>query len=118
MTTDRRNQAKPFITGLGVVSAYGWGRKHLWDGLLSGETAAAATPGYGTHLEHDTAWVARVADEGDPEDGPSRFAQAVSAATREAIDDATNKGWDPGRRVGLIHAIVLGEVDLWKEFYL
>src|SRR3954468_15415958 len=78
-----RTEERPSITGLGVVSAYGWGRKHLWDGLLSGETAAAPVPGYASHLEYDSAWVARVADEGDPEDGPSRFSRAISAATRE-----------------------------------
>ena len=28
------------------------------------------------------------------------------------------RGWKPGRTVGLIHALVLGEVDVWREFYM
>ncbi|GAA3353653.1 beta-ketoacyl-[acyl-carrier-protein] synthase family protein [Saccharopolyspora gregorii] len=56
-------------------------------------------------------------DGGDPADGPSRFARAMRSAAREAIADAGERGWEPGRRVGLLHAVVLGEVDLWREFY-
>jgi 3-oxoacyl-[acyl-carrier-protein] synthase II len=58
-----------------------------------------------------------VPDGGAPEDGPSRFARAMRAAAREAILDAGDRGWRPGRRVGLLHAVVLGEVDLWRDFY-
>jgi len=42
----------------------------------------------------------------------------MRAAAREAVTDAGARGWQPGRRVGLLHAVVLGEVDLWRDFYL
>ncbi len=105
------------ICGVGVVSGYGWGREPLWDGLVSGKPAARAASGLGDSPD-ETVWAARVPDGGDPEDGPSRFARAMRAAAREAIEDAGARGWRPGRRVGLLHAVVLGEVDLWRDFYL
>ncbi len=104
------------ICGIGVVSGYGWGREPLWDGLMSGKPAAAVVPGLG-RTPGDAVWAARVAEGGDPKDGPSRFARAMRAAAREAIQDAGDRGWSPGRRVGLLHAVVLGEVDLWRDFY-
>jgi 3-oxoacyl-[acyl-carrier-protein] synthase II len=104
------------ICGIGAVSGYGWGVQSLWDGLVSGEPAATVVSGLGHELG-DTAWLARVPDGGDPQDGPSRFARAMRAAAREAIHDAGERGWRPGRRVGLLHAAVLGEVDLWRDFY-
>ncbi|MCP2243571.1 beta-ketoacyl synthase N-terminal-like domain-containing protein [Lentzea aerocolonigenes] len=102
------------ICGIGVVSGYGWGREKLWDGLVSGKPAAHLVGGYGAK----DAWVALVPDGGSPEDGQSRFARAMRGAAREAITDAGRRGWRPGRRVGLLHAVVLGEVDLWREFHL
>jgi 3-oxoacyl-[acyl-carrier-protein] synthase II len=42
----------------------------------------------------------------------------MRAAAREAVVDAGTRGWQPGRRVGLMHAVVLGEVDLWRDFYV
>jgi 3-oxoacyl-[acyl-carrier-protein] synthase II len=102
------------ICGIGVVSGYGWGRELLWDGLVAGKPAAQLVDGYGP----GGAWVALVPDGGASEDGTSRFARAMRAAAREAITDAGHHGWRPGRRVGLLHAVVLGEVDLWREFYL
>jgi 3-oxoacyl-[acyl-carrier-protein] synthase II len=104
------------IGGVGAVSGYGWGRENLWDGLVSGKPAATVVSGLGPELG-DTGWIARVPDGGDPKDGPSRFARAMRAAAREAIDDAGGRGWRSGRRVGLLHAVVLGEVDLWRDFY-
>ncbi|MBP2328918.1 3-oxoacyl-[acyl-carrier-protein] synthase II [Kibdelosporangium banguiense] len=104
------------ICGIGAVSGYGWGREPLWDGLLSGKPAATVTPDLGRN-PCGGVWVARVPDGGEERDGPSRFARAMHAAAREAIEDASNRGWRPGRRVGLLHAVVLGEVDLWREFY-
>jgi len=47
-----------------------------------------------------------------------RFARAMRAAAREAVTDARQRGWRPGRRVGLLHATVLGDVDEWRDFYL
>ncbi|TVT52090.1 3-oxoacyl-ACP synthase [Amycolatopsis rhizosphaerae] len=105
------------ICGIGAVTGYGWGREPFWEGLASGKPAATLTGGYGLHRD-ESAWVARVPDGGDPADGPSRFSRAMRAAAREAVADAGERGWTPGGRVGLLHAVVLGEVDLWREFYL
>ncbi|NIJ09922.1 3-oxoacyl-[acyl-carrier-protein] synthase II [Saccharomonospora amisosensis] len=105
------------ISGIGAVTGYGWGRELLWEGLLSGKPAATLTGGFGSG-DADAGWVAAVPDGGDPADGRGRFARAMRAAAREAIEDARERGWVPGARVGLVHAVVLGEVDLWKEFYL
>jgi 3-oxoacyl-[acyl-carrier-protein] synthase II len=102
------------IRGIGVVSGYGWGRESLWDGLMAGKPAATEDAG---RAPGEAMWVARVPDGGDPSDGASRFARAMRAAAREAIDDAGGRGWHAGRRVGLLHAVVLGEVDLWRDFY-
>lgn len=105
------------IAGLGAVTGYGWGREKLWQGLATGESAASPLAGYQDDGQ-GSAWAATVPDEGDPSDGPSRFQQAMRFAAREAIADAGARGWQPGRRVGLLHAVVLGEVDLWKDFYV
>ena len=104
------------ISGLGAVTGYGWGRKYLWEGVTSGEPAAQLTPGFGEVLRDDAAWLALVPEIG--EDGRSRFTRAVQAAVREAVEDATDRGWRPGEMVGVVHAIVLGEVELWRDFYL
>jgi 3-oxoacyl-[acyl-carrier-protein] synthase II len=82
------------ITGLGAVTGYGWGAEPLWNGLLSGKPAAKLVGGYGATGEDD-AWVARVADEGDPLDGLSRSARAMRGAAREALTDAAERGWMP-----------------------
>jgi len=105
------------IAGIGAVTGYGWGREPLWDGLRSGKVAAHLVGGHGPDQDR-SAWIARVPDGGRPSDGPTRFARAMRAAAREAIEDAGERGWRAGRRVGLLHAVVLGEVDLWREFYL
>jgi 3-oxoacyl-[acyl-carrier-protein] synthase II len=102
------------IHGIGVVSGYGWGRELLWDGLLTGKPAAVPTT---SDKPGESMWLARVPHGGSPNDGPTRFARAMRAAAREAIDDARARGWRAGPRVGLLHAIVLGEVDGWREFY-
>jgi len=105
------------ICGLGSVSGYGWGRKFLWDGLRSGESAVVPRPGYEEWLGYDVAYCAHVPPV-ERSDGLSRFGAAVSEAADEAIDDAMDRGWRPGPVVGVIHAVVLGEVDLMQEFYL
>lgn len=105
------------VTGVGAVSGYGWGASALWDGLASGKAAAT--------LHHDFArpgtnpvWLAKVPSGGDPADGSSRFGRAMRGAAREAIEDALSRGWKPGAKVGLLHAVVLGDVDEWRSFYL
>lgn len=103
------------ITGIGAVTGYGWGRELLWDGLMSGKSAGALVDGFGV-VDDGPGWLAKVEDGGDRSDGPSRFHRAVRWTIREAVNDAMARGWKPGRTVGLIHAVVLGEVDLWQEF--
>ncbi|MCW2502288.1 MAG: 3-oxoacyl-ACP synthase [Actinomycetia bacterium] len=105
------------ISGIGAVTGYGWGREALWDGLVSGKSACVPRFEYGPDLG-DISYLALVEDDGDPADGQSRFARAMRASAREAIADARTRGWQAGRRVGLVHAVVLGEVDLWRDWYL
>ena len=104
------------IIGIGAVTGYGWGRKSLWDGLLSSKPAAALYDGY--LPGDDAAWLARVPAGGDPRDGASRSAKALRFAAREAITDARDRGWTPGRRVGLVHAVAVPEIEEWREFYV
>jgi 3-oxoacyl-[acyl-carrier-protein] synthase II len=106
------------ICGIGAVTGYGWGRKYLWEGAITGEPAARLTPGFGSVFDQDELWVSLVPDGGDANDGRSRFSRALRASVREAVEDATDRGWRPGETVGMVHAIVLGEVDLWHDFYL
>ncbi|WP_040747916.1 beta-ketoacyl synthase N-terminal-like domain-containing protein [Nocardia transvalensis] len=104
------------IAGIGVVSGYGWGREKLWQGLLSGKSAAGLYPGYGPGRD-EHAWVARLPEGGDPAISPRRYGRATHASAQEAITDAIDRGWQPGRTVGVLHAIVLGDVYDWREFY-
>jgi 3-oxoacyl-[acyl-carrier-protein] synthase II len=110
-------RAPATVCGVGAVTGYGWGRKRLWDGLESGESAVVRSTGWQESLGHDVAYMATIADV-PHEDPRSRFARATETAIDEAIDDATARGWKPGPVVGLIHAIVLGEVDGWRDFYM
>ncbi|MFN3542112.1 MAG: beta-ketoacyl synthase N-terminal-like domain-containing protein [Rhodococcus sp. (in: high G+C Gram-positive bacteria)] len=105
------------ITGIGALSGYGWGASALWDGLSTGKAAATLHHDH-TRPGQNPVWLAKVPDGGDQSDGTSRFGRVLRGAAREAIDDAMARGWQPGRRVGLIHAVVLGEVDEWRNFYL
>ena len=100
---------------MGAITGYGWGLDRLWDGASTGTPAATPQPGYGAGRDR-TAWVARIPEGGDEQDGKSRFARAMRAAAREAITDAQDRGWQPGRRVGLLHAVVLDDVDMWRDF--
>lgn len=104
------------IAGVGVVSGYGWGRETLWRGLTSGKAAAGWYRGYGPGRD-ECAWVALVPEGGDESLGPSRFARAFQESAREAIADATARGWRPGGTVGVVHAIVLGDVRDWEDFH-
>ncbi len=105
------------IIGIGSATGYGWGANVLWRGLSSGKPAGIMHGGYGPDGS-DEVWLAKVPAGGDPADSPSRFSQAMRGAAREAINDAHTRGWAPGRRVGLLHAVVLGDVADWREFYL
>ncbi|TDC87736.1 3-oxoacyl-ACP synthase [Saccharopolyspora aridisoli] len=105
------------IRGLGIVTGYGWGVAPFWDGLLDGKHAASLADGYGEGRDR-TAWIAAIPPGGDESDGPSTFGRSMRGAAREAVADARARGWREGRRVGLLHAVVLGEVELWRDFYL
>ncbi len=105
------------MTGIGAVTGYGWGTAELWRGLLSGKPAAALIDRYADDGQGN-AWLAQVPAGGDPADGPSRSGRALRAAAREAIADAEDRGWRRGRRVGLLHAIVLPEAEEWRQFYV
>ncbi|MBL1075740.1 3-oxoacyl-ACP synthase [Nocardia sp. 2] len=110
-----RNRA--VIAGIGAVTGYGWGREALWDGLLSGKPAAKLHPGYGPGQDQDW-WAALIPDDGGaPGDTGSKFLRALLASTREAVADARARSWQPGRTVGLIHAVVLGDAYDWTDFH-
>lgn len=105
------------ISGLGAVTGYGWGVDQLWKGLSSCEPAAIQLDGYGQGRD-ETAWVSVVPEGGSEQDGPSRFTRAMRGAAREAVTDASERGWRPGRRVGLVHAVVLQDVESWRDFHV
>jgi len=105
------------ILGIGAVTGYGWGTKHLWDGFLLGESAVKLTTGLDGYVDGGQAYLALIADGGDRSDGPSRFMRAARAAAREAISDALERGWKPGPVVGLVHSIEAGDIETWSEFY-
>ena len=107
----------PAICGIGAVTGYGWGEKFVREGFYTSEPAVRPVSGFSPWYDHDEAWVAMVPDDGDPGDGPSRMARAVRFAAREAIANAHDRGWRSGSTVGLIHGIVLGDVDHWREYH-
>ncbi len=114
----RRDRASEVsITGVGAVTGYGWGRKHMWDGFLLGESAVKLVSGLGDFVAGGEAYLSLINDEGDRRDGPSRFMQAFRFAAREAIIDATERGWEPGPVVGVVHSLEKGDMDMWSDFY-
>ena len=80
------------VCGVGAVTAYGWGRKHLWDGLESGESAVVASTGWADTLGHDVAYMGRITDDPNTSDPRSRFARAMETAVDEAVEDARRPG--------------------------
>ena len=104
------------ITGVGAVTGYGWGTKHMWDGFMLGESAVKLTQ-VADALDGEGAYLATIAPEGDRRDGPSRFMRSLRFAAREAITDAQQRGWRPGPVVGVVHCLVLGDVEMWADFH-
>ena len=105
------------FAGIGAVTAYGWGREPLINGLVSGVSAVLPHDGYDQLARRQGvrrqgrrgragARTARAASPGPC--GPRRAKRSPMRSTRLA----------PGRAVGVVHSVVLGEVDLWQEFYL
>ena len=84
------------IAGVGAVTGYGWGKQHLWDGFLLGESAVKLTTGLDGFVDGGYAYLSLIPDEGDRKDGPSRFMQALRFSAREAISEALERGWEPG----------------------
>ncbi|HEY5856408.1 MAG TPA: beta-ketoacyl synthase N-terminal-like domain-containing protein [Aldersonia sp.] len=98
------------MVGIGAVTGYGWGREALWRGVMSGKSAAELVDGYGRGCS-EPGWVVRVPEGGRADDGGTRYVRAMRWAAREAIENARERGWTPGRRVGLVHAYVLGDPE-------
>jgi 3-oxoacyl-[acyl-carrier-protein] synthase II len=112
-----KGPAPATVCGVGAVTAYGWSRDALWDGLASGESAVVRSTGWEDTLGHDVAYMGKIIDR-EHTDPRSRYARAIESSVDEAIADARIRGWKPGRTVGLISAVALGEVDAWREFYM
>ncbi|MFE5504056.1 MULTISPECIES: beta-ketoacyl synthase N-terminal-like domain-containing protein [Amycolatopsis] len=106
-------RSKTDICGIGAVTAYGWGRESLWEGLASGVPCAQFTDGFGETPDLP-GWVAHIPEGGKARDG-SLHARALLAAAREAIEDAGSRGWTPGRRVGVISGGVREDLRTWDR---
>jgi 3-oxoacyl-[acyl-carrier-protein] synthase II len=104
------------IAGAGAVTGYGWGRKHLWDGFLLGETAVRPVPELAEYLDGPP-YLSVITGTGDVRDGPSRFLQAMRFSAREAVADARERGWRPGPVVGIVHSLALGDVEMFHDYY-
>ncbi|MDT5079363.1 MAG: 3-oxoacyl-[acyl-carrier-protein] synthase [Mycobacterium sp.] len=102
------------LTGLGVVSGYGWGREIFWDGMCSGKSAARLVGGFGDDGS-DSAWIAHIPEGGEESDGDGLFCRAFMASGREAVADARSRGWTPGERVGVIYAGCFNDMYAWRE---
>ncbi len=114
----RRGRDTPMtIAGVGAVTGFGWGRKQTWDGLRLGESAVRLATGFGEFVPGGSAYAAVIRSSDDEPDGPSRYTRALRFAAREAIADARERGWRPGPVVGIVHSMVLGDVEMWRDFY-
>lgn len=102
----------PRIVGLGAVSGYGWGVAPLWQGLLSGKSA-----GKPVEFGEFAGLAAMVPEGGNEDDSVTLFGRAFYGSGREALADATSRGWQPGSRVGLILCSSLGEAQGWRDLY-
>ncbi|HXW34193.1 MAG TPA: beta-ketoacyl synthase N-terminal-like domain-containing protein, partial [Acidimicrobiales bacterium] len=105
------------ICGIGAVTGYGWGQKLTWDGIYHGHHAAQKLYGFQPLFDDDWGWICYIDEGGDPSDGPSRFSRALRYAAREAVGDAYSRGWRPRGVTGVLHGIVLGDVDQWRSFH-
>ncbi|WP_410658961.1 beta-ketoacyl synthase N-terminal-like domain-containing protein [Amycolatopsis sp. lyj-112] len=108
-------RSKTDICGIGAVTAYGWGRESLWEGLTSGISGAQLVEGFGETTDLP-GWVGHLPDGGRPRDG-SLHCRALLASAREAIEDAGAHGWTPGRRVGVIYGGVRDDTRTWDRFH-
>ena len=82
------SSSNPVICGVGAITGYGWGKKHLWDGLVTGESAVRLQPGFGSVFDRDEIWLGMIPDELELADGrppESKFSRALHAAARAAV---------------------------------
>jgi 3-oxoacyl-[acyl-carrier-protein] synthase II len=103
------------ITGLGAVTGYGWGVEALRRGLRSQRTSATTRA-----VDGLTVTAGFVPDEGAPDGPPApddRYEAAVGAAVREAVADATARGWRPGATVGVLFCTGIGDVRMVRDNY-
>ena len=105
------------IVGVGAVTGFGWGTKHLWDGFLLGESSVKLTQGLDGYVDGGQAYLSLISDEGDRRDGPSRYTRAARFAAREAVAAALDRGWKPGPVVGLVHSLEAGDIETWSAWY-
>ena len=114
----RRGRDTPMaITGVGAVTGYGWGRKQIWDGFRLGESAVRLVSDFSEFVPGGSAYAAVIRGSDEGTTGPSRYTRALRFAAREAIADARERGWRPGPVVGIVHSMVLGDVEMWRDFY-
>ena len=104
------------LAGVGVVSAYGWGTRAFMEGLLSQKSAVR--PHEVPELQRYVLLGRVPAEGGDGRDAPTRFGRALFAAVREAVVDAEQGGWVPGRRVGLVLGTTIGEAEMRRRLYV
>ena len=104
-TPERRHVG---IAGVGVVSGYGWGRKLLHQGLVSGRSAIRPTRGFAPPFAHDLQWAAVLPDDAPEAEAEDLDARAVRFAVREAVEDAHDRGWRARGVVGIVHCMVPG----------
>jgi 3-oxoacyl-[acyl-carrier-protein] synthase II len=104
------------ITGIGVISGYGWGRAAFWHGLNSGCSAVVDHPDIAAALGRDHYYLARIGDP-DPDARTSLFGRALLGSAGEAIANARARGWEPGPSVGVVHCAVLGDIHEMRDFY-
>jgi 3-oxoacyl-[acyl-carrier-protein] synthase II len=103
------------ITGLGAVTGFGWGVDALRRGLRAGRTSATTRT-----VDGLTVTAAFIPDDGAPGGPPApddRYEAAVGAAVREAVADATARGWRPGPAVGVLFCTGIGDVRLMRDNY-
>ena len=108
----RHDDLRAAIVGIGAVTGYGWGRKHLQQGLLSGRSAVHTVRGFSPARPREPQWVALVPEDGAADDGATLGARAARFAVREAVGDAHDRGWRPGNVVGIVHCLVPEQAGL------
>nr|WP_319386247.1 beta-ketoacyl synthase N-terminal-like domain-containing protein [uncultured Roseibium sp.] len=98
------------IVGMGAVTGYGFGISALMQGLATGVSAVNSQRS-GEDTFPDGSWFARIPLHHPDDEKSTRFKMCFDAALEEAVDDASRRGWRPGRKVALVHGTACGDVD-------